>query len=142
MREFIAERAEDMLEAGKALAEGFKGGEIVLLSGDLGAGKTVFTKGIALGLGISDEVTSPTFAIHNGYEGRLTLDHFDFYRMADEEEARVLGLDESFAANGTVCVMEWWKNVEGLLYGLTCTEVEISGNGDMSRKVVIREVKF
>ena len=142
MKEFTAQTAKDTLALGKTLAEGFRGGEIVLLSGDLGAGKTVFTKGIALGLGVNDEITSPTFAIHNSYEGRLALEHFDFYRMADEEEARILGLDEAFAAVGTVCVMEWWQNVEGLLCGLECIEVCITGSGDMPRKITVNRLVF
>ena len=74
------------------------GGETILLNGDLGAGKTHFVKGVAKGLGIDDVITSPTFALHNQYNGgRLVLNHFDFYRIMDPEEAEMLGLNEFLA---------------------------------------------
>lgn len=88
-----------------------KGGEVVALYGGLGAGKTVFTKGVAKGLGISDTVTSPTFIIMNEYGGgRLRLCHYDMYRF-NPENARELGLHENFGRLDTVCVVEWPENI-------------------------------
>jgi len=100
---------------GRELARGFSGGETVLLFGDLGAGKTVFAKGIAEGLGIAERVTSPTFTIGASYEGRLKLHHFDMYRIGGEEEAEETGITEFLGAKGGVCVIEWPQNIAGLL---------------------------
>ena len=96
------------------LAKKCSGGEIFVLQGEMGAGKTVFAKGFAKGLGVDGTVTSPTFAIHNSYGGRLMLHHFDFYRL-DEAEAESLGLSEFFGAPDSVCLIEWGENISGLL---------------------------
>ena len=109
METYIIDSPEKMHALGKEIAGKLTGGEVFLLSGDLGAGKTVLTKGIARGLGVKDEVTSPTFAIHNEYQGRLKLEHFDFYRLESAEEARILGLEEILGAKDSVSVCEWWK---------------------------------
>lgn len=91
------------------LASKLKGGEVVLLNGRLGAGKTAFTKGLAKALGIEKSVTSPTFTIMKEYCGRLKLCHFDMYRIGDESETEELGLTEYLYGDGTVCVIEWNK---------------------------------
>ena len=88
---------------GRRLAKTFSGGETVLLVGELGAGKTRFAKGIARGLGVKETVTSPTFALHNRYRGKkLFLNHFDFYRLSDGDEARAAGLTTVWWAT-TIC---------------------------------------
>lgn len=89
-------------------------GDVITLSGDLGAGKTVFTKGLAEGMGISEPVTSPTFTIIKEYEGRLALYHFDVYRLADPDELDELGVDEYFYSDG-VSVVEWGDKVAPLI---------------------------
>lgn len=83
-------------------------GLVVTLTGGLGAGKTLMTKGIARGLGVPQPkyVTSPTFTIHNCYEGRCRLDHLDFYRLGEQMELEDLGMEEVLAGSG-VCVIEW-----------------------------------
>lgn len=91
------------------------GGETVLLSGEMGAGKTHFVKGLAVGLEISDVITSPTFALHNSYTGRLTLNHFDFYRIDDSSEVEILGLNEFFYDDRGVSVIEWGENIADLI---------------------------
>jgi len=97
------------------LGRTLSGGETVLLSGEMGAGKTHFVKGIAVGLEISDVITSPTFALHNSYTGRLTLNHFDFYRIDDSSEVEVLGLNEFFYDDRGVSVIEWGENIADLI---------------------------
>lgn len=91
---------------GRYVGAACRGGETILLEGDLGAGKTTFTQGLAEGLGVGDAVTSPTFIILREYEGRLPLYHFDFYRLEGTGRAVDLEFDEYLSAGG-VCVIEW-----------------------------------
>jgi tRNA threonylcarbamoyladenosine biosynthesis protein TsaE len=99
---------------GKSLGENAKAGQIYCLNGDLGVGKTVFTKGFAAGLGITEHITSPTFTIVNVYEGKLPFYHFDVYRIADPEELYEIGYEEYFFGNG-VCLIEWAELIGELL---------------------------
>ena len=106
---------KDTAKIGETLAREAKPGEIYLLEGDLGVGKTVFAKGFALGLGITEPITSPTFTIIQEYEqGRLPFYHFDVYRIADEEEKFELGYESYFFGQG-VCLIEWASLIQGLL---------------------------
>lgn len=106
---------KDTAKIGETLAREAKPGEIYLLEGDLGVGKTVFAKGFALGLGITEPITSPTFTIIQEYEqGRLPFYHFDVYRIADEEEMFELGYESYFFGHG-VCLIEWASLIQGLL---------------------------
>lgn len=106
---------KDTAKIGETLAREAKPGEIYLLEGDLGVGKTVFAKGFALGLGITEPITSPTFTIIQEYEqGRLLFYHFDVYRIADEEEMFELGYESYFFGQG-VCLIEWASLIQGLL---------------------------
>ena len=106
---------KDTAKIGETLAKEAKPGEIYLLEGDLGVGKTVFAKGFALGLGITEPITSPTFTIIQEYEqGRLPFYHFDVYRIADEEEMFELGYESYFFGQG-VCLIEWASLIQGLL---------------------------
>ena len=91
---------------GRALGELAQPGDVILLAGPLGAGKTCLTQGIAMGLGIPGYVRSPTFVLMARYSGRLTLHHLDLYRIGSSEEAWDLGLDEQVSGDG-VCVVEW-----------------------------------
>ena len=114
------------------------GGETILLNGDLGAGKTHFVKGIASGLGIDDVITSPTFALHNQYDGgRLVLNHFDFYRIMDPEEAEMLGLNEFFGEMGSISCIEWSQNIAELL-PRDCIIVTIEKLDENSRQITIQ----
>lgn len=85
---------------------------MVVLEGDMGAGKTVFAKGVALGLGITDEITSPTYAYMNDYGGKLY--HYDCYRLSCGEQAEALGLCDYFYADG-ICLIEWASNIKDVL---------------------------
>ncbi|GKU85254.1 tRNA (adenosine(37)-N6)-threonylcarbamoyltransferase complex ATPase subunit type 1 TsaE [Niallia sp. NCCP-28] len=102
--EWLAKNAEDTQIIAEKLATLLKSGDVITLEGDLGAGKTTFTKGLAKGLNINRTVNSPTFTIIKEYNGRLPLYHMDVYRVKDSFED--LGFDEYFEGNG-VCVVEW-----------------------------------
>jgi tRNA threonylcarbamoyladenosine biosynthesis protein TsaE len=106
---------KETLELGKALAGQARPGQIFSLTGDLGVGKTVFTKGMAEGLGITEPVSSPTFTIVQIYEeGRLPFYHFDVYRIADPEEMDEIGYEDYFFGEG-VCLVEWANLIEELM---------------------------
>ena len=106
---------EETFALGQKLGEQAKAGQIYTLHGDLGVGKTVFTQGIARGLGITEAVSSPTFTIVQVYEeGRLPFYHFDVYRIGDIEEMEEIGYDDYFFGNG-VCMIEWAELIEELI---------------------------
>lgn len=111
----ITKNAQETQDVARQFAQNLVGGEIILLKGDLGAGKTHFAKGLAEGLGVDELVTSPTFALHNSYTGRLIFNHFDFYRVDNSEEVEMLGLNEFFGQNDCVCAIEWSENIADLL---------------------------
>ena len=100
---------------GQRLAERLQPGDVIAYTGDLGAGKTAFTRGLARGLGITERITSPTFTIVNEYQGgRLPLFHFDMYRLSSSEELFDIGW-EDYLARGGVCAVEWSENVADAL---------------------------
>ena len=109
---FISESVEQTQAFAKEYAKSLKAGDVVLLDGDMGAGKTAFAKGVALGLGIEEEVTSPTYAYMNDYDGRLF--HYDCYRIESVEQAESLGLADYFDMGG-ICLIEWSQNIAPLL---------------------------
>lgn len=101
-------------EIARDLAEKSVKGDVFCLIGDLGCGKTVFAKGFAKGLGIGEEVLSPTFTIINEYEGRLPFYHFDIYRILHEEEMQELGYEDYFYGGG-ICLVEWANQMDRLM---------------------------
>lgn len=106
---------KDTFELGKSMGANATSGQIITLNGDLGVGKTVFAKGLAAGLGITEDVCSPTFTIVQEYtEGRLPLYHFDVYRIEDEDEMYVIGYEEYFFGEG-ICLVEWAENISTLI---------------------------
>lgn len=109
-----ARSTEATVDLGERLGRLLKGGEVISLTGDLGAGKTHFAKGVARGLEITGTVTSPTFTLINEYSGRLPLYHVDAYRLGGVEEAYDLGLEEYIYGDG-VTLVEWPDRVAGLL---------------------------
>lgn len=107
--------AEDTFTFAKELGQTCKGGEIILLHGELGVGKTVFSQGFGKGLGIEEPISSPTFTILQIYEeGRLPLFHFDVYRIADIEEMDEIGYEDYFFGEG-VCLIEWASRISEIL---------------------------
>lgn len=116
--------AEDTFTLAKELGQACKGGEIFLLHGDLGVGKTVFSQGLGKGLEIDEPISSPTFTIVQIYEeGRLPLYHFDVYRIADIEEMDEIGYEDYFFGNG-VCLIEWASRITDILPD-TCVSITI-----------------
>ena len=125
---------EETFELARRLASGFKGKEVVLLSGELGAGKTVFAKGLAAGAGVvaTDRVTSPSFTLVNVYQGRWPVFHIDLYRL--EREAEILDLGwEDYLGEGIV-VVEW---AERLTLAVDGIRVLIETVGDAERRITI-----
>ncbi len=114
--EKLVQSADEMLRLGTMLGASLRGGEVIELIGDVGAGKTTFTKGLALGLGIVDDVQSPTFTVSRIYPARddLVLAHYDFYRL-NEPGVLKLELEQAVHDVGMVTVLEWGDIVEGVL---------------------------
>ena len=106
---------QETFSAGRQLGEKAFPGQVITLTGDLGVGKTVFTQGVARGLGITEPVNSPTFTIIQEYEdGRLPFYHFDVYRIGDLEEMEEIGYDDYFFGQG-ICLIEWAELIEEIL---------------------------
>lgn len=123
---------QETQKIGERLANQCQGGEILCLSGNLGAGKTTFVKGIARGLGIDEKnVNSPTFVIMNVYEGRLPLYHFDFYRLESHKDIEGIGYDEFIYGQG-VAVIEWAERF-GRLMPLEHLSIELCDQGEQTR---------
>ena len=112
--EYLSHSETETEAAGQALAAKLRPGDVVAYRGDLGAGKTAFTRGLARGLGCHGRVTSPTFTIVNEYEGPTPLFHFDLYRLGGEEELWDIGWEDYLARNG-VCAVEWSEIAPGTL---------------------------
>jgi tRNA threonylcarbamoyladenosine biosynthesis protein TsaE len=106
---------EDTLAFGEGIGRSVAGGTCIALRGGLGAGKTVLAKGIAKGLGIDEEVTSPTWTIVSEYEGRLRLHHVDAYRLAGHEDFSGIGGEELLADPGGLTLIEWSERIEEVL---------------------------
>ena len=107
--------AKETFQLGKKIGEKALPGQIYTLNGDLGVGKTVFTQGVASGLGIREPVNSPTFTILQEYEGgRLPFYHFDVYRIGDIEEMEEIGYDDYFFGEG-ICLIEWAQLIKEIL---------------------------
>ena len=137
-------RAEDTFELGKKLGQNAKPGDVYTLVGDLGVGKTVFTQGLAEGLGIAEAVSSPTFTIVQVYEeGRLPLYHFDVYRIGDVSEMDEIGYEDYFYGEG-VCLIEWADLITEILperYTCIFIEKDLEKGFDYRRITVTEEEK-
>ena len=121
---------------GEALATTLSPGTVIAFTGDLGAGKTAFTRGLARGLGISERVTSPTFTIVTEYEGgRLPLFHFDMYRLESSEELFDIGW-EDYLRRGGVCAVEWSEKVADALVGALRVDIR-RGEGERDRVITV-----
>ena len=113
MEDFISHSVEETEEFAEEFSKSLNGTEIIAMYGDLGAGKTSFTRGLAKGLDVEDNVTSPTFAIVNEYTGSVPLYHFDMYRIESWNDLYSIGFFD-YIGNGVI-VIEWSENIEGAL---------------------------
>ena len=118
---------------GEKYAKTLKKGDVVLLYGDMGAGKTVFAKGVAEALGIVGEITSPTYAYMNDYDGKLY--HYDCYRLSSGEDAEALGLTDYFYMKG-ICLIEWAQNIADVL-PRNVKRVKIEKIDENTRKIIL-----
>lgn len=115
-RELAIKNEDETAKFGIELSKQLRAGDVIALIGDLGTGKTALTGYIAQGLGVKDNIASPTFTIVREYtDGRLPLFHFDVYRLADSEEMFNIGAEEYFYEKGGVCIIEWANIVEDIL---------------------------
>ena len=129
--------AEDTFRYGQLLGAKVPAGSVVCLNGDLGVGKTVFAKGVAKGLGVTEPVSSPTFTIVQEYrEGRIPLYHFDVYRIENPDEMYEIGYEEYFYGDG-VCLIEWAEQIRELVPE-TATQVTIEK--DLSKGLGYRRI--
>ncbi len=114
MNKFVSKNENDTIEFANNLASLLKNGNIIVLSGDLGSGKTKFTQGILKHFGLEDEISSPTFTIVNEYhKDETNIYHFDVYRLADSDEFYAIGGDEYL--NNGICIIEWGEIIEDIL---------------------------
>ena len=133
--EFLTNSPEETEKVGAALGRILNPGAVIAYRGDLGAGKTAFTRGLARGLGYEEPVTSPTYTIVNEYlGGRLPLFHFDMYRLASSDDLWDIGWDD-YLDRGGVCAVEWSENVADALED--AIYVTIHKTGETSRRIVM-----
>ena len=133
--EFITNSPEETEVIGARLAEKLIPGAVIAYRGDLGAGKTAFTRGLARGLGVTELVTSPTYTIVNEYlSGRMPLFHFDMYRLRSADELFDIGWDD-YLERGGICAVEWSENVEEALEDPITVTIEKLSDDD--RRITI-----
>ena len=134
---FHSKSPEQTERLGEKIAALLRAGDVIACRGDLAAGKTALTRGIAAGLGVTEPVTSPTYTIVNEYpEGRLPLFHFDMYRLSSADELFDIGW-EDYLARGGVCVVEWAERVEEAFDGLETIDVVIEKLGETERCITV-----
>ena len=136
----ITNSAAETRELGKRLAEKLKAGDVVLLEGELGSGKSELARGVAGGLGVQERVTSPSFTILNVYEsGSCPLYHFDWYRLENEEELYELGMDEYLGGDG-IAAVEWPEQCPEAVPD-NCLEAVLEPEGDEDRRITLRNAQ-
>ena len=134
-KQFTTTSPEETEAVGLALGQVLTAGAVIAYEGDLGAGKTAFTRGLARGLGARDAVTSPTYTIVNEYlSGRIPLFHFDMYRLASSDDLFDIGWEE-YLDRGGVCAVEWSENVADAMED--AIRVRIEKTGEDSRRITI-----
>lgn len=137
MVEALTHSPEETIEFGKKIGSLLKGGDIIAYKGDLGAGKTTFTRGVAIGMGLPDEVCSPTFALVNEYRGRdITLYHFDMYRISGAEALETTGFYD-YMSEDSVIAAEWSENIQDCLPENIIT-ITITAKGENERSITVK----
>jgi tRNA threonylcarbamoyladenosine biosynthesis protein TsaE len=139
--EFHTSDAAETFALGKQIGAQLSGGEVLLLNGPLGAGKTVFVKGLAAALDIDpEEVTSPSFTLVNPYAGRLPLFHIDLYRLAEGVgAAHAVDLEELLTDERAVIVIEWAERLKNYPLTTDVWRIDISGDGEAARRILISQ---
>ena len=140
--EYICESPEATFDLGEKLGENLQGGEMILLSGGLGAGKTLFTKGILYALDFDiDEVTSPSFTLVNLYKAKFDVYHIDFWRLDENSDvAFAVGLNEILEDETAIVIIEWAEHLKKFAFPEKTFRVKIEGDGDQPRKIVISQL--
>lgn len=137
MMQITTHSADETQALGQKLASRLAPGDVIAYFGDLGVGKTAFTRGLAQGLGITDPVTSPTYTIVNEYlSGRIPLFHFDMYRLSSSDELFDIGW-EDYLSRGGVCAVEWSENVEDALQDAIRVTIEKDADEPDTRHITI-----
>lgn len=137
MAEYKSNSAEDTALIAADLAKTLSPGDVLLLYGEMGVGKTVFTNGLCRALGACDYATSPTFTVVNEYDGGdFPVYHFDMYRIEDEDELYELGFDEYMNAGG-ICIIEWPENIPGWIPERH-VRVDILRDGENKRTIIVK----
>ena len=137
MMQITTHSADETQALGQKLASRLAPGDVIAYFGDLGAGKTAFTRGLAQGLGITDPVTSPTYTIVNEYlSGRIPLFHFDMYRLSSSDELFDIGW-EDYLSRGGVCAVEWSESVEDALQDAIRVTIEKDADEPDTRHITI-----
>ena len=135
-QEFVTHSPAETQALGERLAAQLAGGEVIAFTGGMGAGKTAFTRGLAIGLGAGDVASSPTFALVNEYQGRLVLDHFDMYRIETWEDLESTGFFD-YLESDRVLAIEWSENTEGALPEKRIAVDIQPGQGEDQRRITI-----
>ncbi|HXT63071.1 MAG TPA: tRNA (adenosine(37)-N6)-threonylcarbamoyltransferase complex ATPase subunit type 1 TsaE [Pyrinomonadaceae bacterium] len=141
--EIISHTEADTFQLGERLGSELAGGEVILLNGPLGAGKTLLVKGIAHALGVpEDDVSSPSFTLVNPYDGRLRLYHIDLYRLdKGASAAHAVDLDELLSDERAVIVIEWAERMGRYPLPLTAWNISMTGDGDAPRTISINRLE-
>lgn len=139
---FVSKTERETFDLGARIGEALSGGEIILLDGPLGAGKTVLVKGVAHAVGLKEEdVTSPSFTLVNPHQGRLLLYHIDLYRLeAGASAAYAVDLDEILTDESAVVIIEWAERLGPYPFPAGVWRVSISGDGDSPRDISIAQI--
>ena len=141
--EFVSNNEQETFDLGVRIGEQLRGGEILLLNGSLGAGKTVFVKGIARALDVDeDDVSSPSFTLVNPYQGRLLLYHIDLYRLDEgASAAHAVDLDELLSDEEAVTIIEWAERMGRYPLPPGAWSITITGDGDEARNISVNELE-
>lgn len=141
-KDYVCKTPEETFELGEMIGESLTGGEMILLKGTLGAGKTLFTKGIVNSLEYDiDEVTSPSFTLVNHYEAKFDVYHLDLWRLDDDSDiAFAVGLDEILENEQAIVIIEWSEKLKNIRYSEKTLEIELEGDGDDPRKISVKSL--
>lgn len=140
IEEYTCRTPDETFELGEKIGESLGGGELILLTGGLGAGKTLFTKGVLSALEYdTDEVTSPSFALVNLYRAKFDVYHIDLWRLDDTADAAIaVGLDDILEHDGAIVIVEWAERLKRKTFSSDVVRVQIEGDGDAERRIEIK----